>query len=261
MKIQALLSLLILSVLITSCSSDQTESKEVIRLSADTTTDVIDPTDTTVTNMLQGNLSFTQLSTYPNKVILTGMAEQRLLPIYKKNSKTSPDNNASRSSYYYEDYSDEFHHFMPGIDLLSGFNLVNVAHYDFKTEKVKLLFNNAVLVKSLYYPSFEQDSLNKKPINRNYFLISAYNEDTNKDTLLTKTDLRRLFYFNATATEQIQIIPSDYSVVRSQYDSMNDVMYIFARHDSNKNGKSEKDESLHVFWISLARPGVAKRMY
>lgn len=150
---------------------------------------------------------------------------------------------------------------MPGIDVQFGYNLVNVAHYNFQTEKVKLLFDHPVLIRSIYYPAFEQDSVNKKPINRNYFLISVYNEDTNGDTLINKKDLRRFIHFNATATEQKPLIPSDYSVERSQFDSMRDAMYIYARLDENKNGKSEPKEPLHVFWFSLASPQPAKRMY
>jgi hypothetical protein len=118
-----------------------------------------------------------------------------------------------------------------------------------------------VLVKSLYYPSFVQDSLYKKPITRNYYLVSAYDVDTNRDTLLNKKDLRRFYYFNATCSEKIQLLPPDYSVVRSEYDPKNDVMYIFARHDDNANGIIDRKEPLHIFWLSLTKPAAAKRLY
>lgn len=260
MLIKSLLTSVVIIAVFSSCSTNNGESKEEIRLSNDSTSDVIDPTDTS--NVLRRSTNFAQLATYPNKVILTGMKDHRLIPIYRKNSTKAPDYSASRrSSYYYEEFGDEHQFFMPGIDLLLGYNLINIAHYNFKTGSTKLLFRNPVLVKSIYYPSFVQDSLDNKPVNRDYFLISAYNEDTNGDTLLTKKDLRRIFCFKAVAAEAVQLIPSDYSVVRSQYDSMNDVMYIFARHDANKNGQSENEEPLHVFWISLPNPAPAKRIY
>jgi hypothetical protein len=247
-----------LLTLFASCSRKSESKEEQVRAETDSAT-----TDTATYNTVKGNLSLSQLATYPNKVVLTGIPEQRLITIYKKHKPNSADTYSSRSSSYYydEENTDEYSHFMPGIDVVFGYNLVNIAHYNFSTQATKLLFDHPVLVKSLYYPAFEQDSVDKKPINRNYYLISVYNEDTSKDTIISKNDLRRFFYFNASATEQVQLIPSDYSVVRSQFDSMNDVMYIYARHDANKNGKSDKEEPLHVFWISLARPEPAKRMY
>ncbi|HEV8512150.1 MAG TPA: hypothetical protein VGQ59_02675 [Cyclobacteriaceae bacterium] len=150
---------------------------------------------------------------------------------------------------------------MPGIDLIYGYNLLNIAHYNLTTEKLNFLFDHPVLVKSLYYPSFVQDSINKKPVSRNYYLVSVYDADTNADTLINKKDLRRLYYYNINCNEKIQLIPPAYSVVRSKYDPMNDVVYIFARQDENNNGKIEKEEPLHIFWFSLKQPAEAKRLY
>jgi hypothetical protein len=255
----SLLACISIVMFFVACSRNREAKEEQIRVETEGQSTA---TDTATLNTIKGDVSLTQLATYPNKVILTGLPGQRLISIYKKHKSNSPDSHNSRSSsYYYDESQDEYAHFMPGIDLLFGYNLVNIAHYDFTTQKTKLLFDHPVLVKSLYYPSFDQDSLNKKPINRNYYLVSVYNEDTSGDTVISKLDLRRFFYINATAIQQLQLIPSDYSVVRSQYDSMNDIMYIFARHDENKNGQSERQEPLHVFWINLAKPETAKRLY
>jgi hypothetical protein len=150
---------------------------------------------------------------------------------------------------------------MPGINLLQGYNLLNLAHYDMKTEKTNLLFEHPVLVKSLYYPSFIQDTLYGEPVNRDYFLVSAYDTDTNQDTLINRHDLRRIYHFNASCTERQLLLPQEYSVIRSQYDPRNDAMFLFAKLDANKNGTIDKQEPLHVFWISLKTPGPAKRMY
>ncbi len=165
------------------------------------------------------------------------------------------------SSDYDGEENERMEHFMPGIDILYGYNLLNIAHYDLKTEKLNFLFSQPALIKTLYYPSFEQDSLDKKPINRNYYLVSVYDQDTNKDTLINKKDLRRIYHVDAGNTAKTQLVPPDYSVVRSQYDSKNDVMYIFASHDADKNGVADKKEPVHIFWISLKTPAVAKRLY
>ncbi len=253
------LSTLVLGAFIAliSCSKPNPDVKEEIRVVADSTAEA----DTT--NSLSGDVSLAQLATYPNKVILTGLKDQRLITIYRKVPyvKETVIETYSGRSYYHEYNSDYEQFFMPGIDLQFGYNLINIAHYNFVTEKMKLLFDHPVLVRSIYYPSFEQDSIDNKPVNRNYFLISVYNEDTNKDTLINKSDLRKFIHVNADASTMLPLLPSDYSVERSQYDAGRDAMYLFARQDTNKNGKTESKEPLHVFWISLAEPKLAKRVY
>ena len=251
----------ILTAAFLSCSSNKGEFKEE-QIS------IIDSEDSTLTdslvNSIQGNSVMGQLATVPNAVILTGLADHRLGTIYKAKKEPSNTGNNSYSKRWseYEGTSSEFvEHYMPGIDILYGYNLLNIAHYDLKSEKLTHFFNTPVLIKTLYYPSFLQDSINKKPINRDYYLLSVYNEDTNKDTLINKKDLRRFFHFDASNTAKTLLIPSDYSVIRSQYDPQNDVMYLFASHDTNKNGTREFKEPIHIFWINLKTPAVAKRLY
>lgn len=220
-----------------------------------------------LSNSIQGNISLNQIATNPNSVILTGLASHRLITIYKSKVKSSvkkETNTYARSSYNYGDSQEENdspEHYMPGIDILVGYNLLNIAHYDLQTEKMSFLFDHPVLIKTLYYPSFVQDSLNKKPINRNYYLVSVYDEDTNKDTLINKKDLRHFYHFDESNSKKTLLIPADYSVLRSQYDAQNDVMYIFARQDANKNGAIESKEEMHIFWISLKEPTAAKKLY
>lgn len=243
-----------------SCSGNK-DTEEQIRYKL---SDIAEERDTT--NSVAGGLELSQINTYPQRVILNGMDQHRLVTIYKyipkKDDRAGYDSYLSRGESWNED---TYEHYMPGIDLLFGYNLLNVAHYDMRSEKLNYLFQRPVLIKSVYYPSYVQDSVGKKPnrqpIVRDYFLISAYDEDTNGDTLLNRYDLRRFYHFNASCDLRTQIIPKDYSVVRSQYDYANDVMYIYARHDDNNNGKSEDTEALHVFWIDLKAPAPAKRMY
>lgn len=212
-------------------------------------------------NSITGNSTMKQIATYPNRVILTGMNDHRLVSIYKTRKKPK-ETLISRFSYD-TDYGGEesYEHFMPGIDILYGYNLLNLAHYDLKTEKANYLFARPVLVKTLYYPSFVQDSVDKLPVSRNYYLVSVYDEDTNKDTLINKRDLRRFYYFDASGAGRIQLVPPDHSVIRSQYDPKNDIMYVFAREDENKNGAQDEAEAIHIFWFSLKAPDKAKLLY
>lgn len=226
------------------------------------------PEDTSANlNSVQGNVGFNQIATRPNYVLLTGLPDHRLVTVYKykekQNYAANTYSSSSYSDYNYdsEDWEERPRNFMPGIEVLYGYNLLNVAHYDLKTEKLNFLFKKPALIKTLYYPSFIQDSIDKQPVIRNYYLVSAYDEDTNKDTLINKKDLRRFFHFNTDCTIKTQLIPKDYSVLRSQYDVKNDVMYLFAIHDTNKNGIGENKEPIHVFWMDMKNPVLAKRMY
>ncbi len=262
MRLLLLPAYLFLTTLLVSCWSEKKEQKEEqIRIND---TEISEAGTDSLLNSVQGNSSMQQLPTVPNAVILTGLPEHRLVTVYKEKPEPKAERKSEYSSYssdYGGEESDRMEHFMPGIDILYGYNLLNIAHYDLKTEKLKYLFNKPALIKTLYYPSFVQDSLDKKPITRNYYMVSVYDQDTNKDTLINKKDLRRLYLFDASSEVKTQLVPSDYSVVRSQYDSKNDVMYIFARKDMNNNGTADKKEPMHIFWILLKTPAPAKRLY
>lgn len=246
------------SVFVQSCDRRNDGAKEEqVALSPEDETSINDSLGNQLTNRMLMN----DTSTYPNRVILTGLAQHRLVSIYKR---IKHKDNRSGSFYSSSEggYSEENNeHFMPGIDVLYGFNLVNISHYDFQTEKQNLLFKRPVLIKSLYYPSFVQDSIDNKPVNRDFYLVSVYDEDTNKDTLLNRKDLRHFYWFDASGAQSLSLLPPDFSVLRSDYDPSNDVMYLFAKQDKNKNGMVESNEPIHLFWISLKRPEKAKVVY
>lgn len=264
MKIKQSISWTLASILfllaVVSCKSkkktiDQTEQINM----SDSSNAELFASDST-RKSIKGNASFKEIITQPNAVVLTGTPDYRLVSIYKINE--SPTSN-TQSEYYSddEDQNEKQKHFMPGIDILYGYYLLNIGHYGMKTGKLSYLFDHPVLVKTLYYPSFEQDSLGKKPISRDYYMVSVFDEDSNKDGFINNKDLRRLYYVNRDNTTKIQLIPSDYSVIRSQYDSQNDAMYVFASKDENKDGSRNKKEPIHVFWIDLKSPVAAKPLY
>ncbi len=260
-KLTVLNLVIILSL---SCSSKRTDIKDE-QIVAINSVEEENNSDSTL-NSISGNAAMSQIATVPNNIILTGLINHRLVSIYKQHQQgntTIVDDIRQKVSYSEYEGSDnmEYTHYMPGIDILSGYKLLNISHYDFITEKQNLFFNKPVLIKTLYYPAFEQDSINKIPVNRNYYLVSVYDVDTNKDTVINKKDLRHFYHFEETATIKTSLLPLDYSVIRSQYDYGKDIMYLYAKQDINKNGIIDKNEPLHIFWIELKNPQKAKRLY
>jgi hypothetical protein len=153
------------------------------------------------------------------------------------------------------------HHFMPGLSIVYGYNMVNVSHYDSETQSQKNFFEKPVLIKNLYYPSFSKDTLNYKPVDRDYYMVSVYDEDTNKDGFINVRDLRRFYLLDTHGENKKPLVPVSYSVFKSEYDPANDFMYVFAKQDENEDGKADELEAIHVFWIDLTNPERAGRVY
>ncbi len=203
-----------------------------------------------------------KLETKPRNVLLTKNRNHRLTPIYKvnynkKTGKPFTGSNAYHSSYGEYGDNDENnwnHHFMPGFEAIYGYNFVNISHFNNATKEENLFFEKPVLVKTFYYPAFSKDTLNNEPIERDFYMVSTYDEDTNGDGYINVRDLRRLYHFDLDAKQKTLLIPKNYSVMSSEYDPENDYMYIFARIDKNENGKMEYKEATHIFWIDLKDP-------
>jgi hypothetical protein len=257
------LSTFLLILLLLSACRDKTEYKEFkeeIRLNNEQ-----NASPDSLWNAVSGDITMQQIASFPSRVILTGLPQHRLVNIYRSIIRKIETDKGPK--YEYRDYGyshggeDSYSHYMPGIDILYGYNLLNISHYDLKSNKSNFLFDHPVLVKTLYYPSEEPDSVDSKPINRNFYLVSVYDEDTNKDSIINSKDLRRFYHFDSSGTVKTQLIPPAYSAVHSQYDPQNDVMYIFTKHDKNKNGKRENEEPIHIFWFSLKAPEPAKLLY
>ncbi len=210
-----------------------------------------------------------KFDTRPSSVLLTGNSNVRLTTIYRVNYNKNNTKSFIGSNNFYSKYEDNEikngnnwnNHIMPGFEAVTGYNLVNVSHFDIKENKTNYFFEKPVLIKTLYYPTLLNDTLNFKPISRNYFMISAYNEDTNKDGFINQSDLRRLFLFNIKGEKVKLLIPENYSVIKSEYDLAKDFMYVFAQLDTNSNGKQDEGESTHVFWIDLNEPSKSGRQY
>ena len=210
-----------------------------------------------------------QINTRPSSVLLTGVSNVRLTTVYKvnvnkKNKATFIGSNSSHYSYEEKEGNtgnNWNHNLMPGLEAVYGYNMVNISHYDINENKQKSFFEKPVLVKTLYYPAFSKDTLNHKPINRDYFIVSVYNDDTNKDRFINLKDLRRLYLFNIHGERQKALIPENYSVFKSDYDADNDFMYVFAQLDSNNNGRPDEGEPVHIFWIDLKEPSKTGRQY
>jgi hypothetical protein len=218
-------------------------------------------TSTTETQNIEGiSKDSTNFYTQPRSIVRIADANIRLATIYKVN--VNKDNGSSfvgSDDYVYsqqpvpqgDNWNDNA---MPGLSGVRGYNLCNVAHYNIKNNTRKYFFERPVLIKTLYYPAISKDTLNGAPIKRSYFLVSLYDDDTNKDGLLNAKDLRRFYLYNIDADKQKQLIPPDYSVFKSEYDPDNDFMFVFARLDKNKNGQIDDLEPASIFWINLNDP-------
>ncbi|MBI1307034.1 MAG: hypothetical protein GC181_10570 [Bacteroidetes bacterium] len=215
-------------------------------------------------------LDSNKFKTRPSEVLLTGIQNIRITPIYKvnynKKSKTTfIGSNEFYSSYYEdEDASDgEFfsHHIIPGFEIAYGYNMVNISHFNLNADLPHHWFNESVLIKNIYYPSFGVDTLNYQPVHRDYFMISVYDEDSNHDRFVNLKDLRRFYLFDSNGNKIHNLIPKEYSVFKCKYDPANDYMYVSANLDENKNGQIDSAEPEHMFWINLKNPELSGRLY
>lgn len=201
------------------------------------------------------------METQPKNVLLTKNPNHRLVPIYKVNYDKNTNAPFIGSNNYHttwDENSDDGNNWngnlMPGFSAMTGYNLVNLSHYNNLEKTQNSFFDKPVLIKTLYYPAYSKDTLNNAPIKRDYYMVSVYDEDTNRDGYINLKDLRRLYHFDINGTMQQALIPDNYSVLSSEYDADNDFMYVFAKLDENKNGQMEQGEATHIFWIDLKNP-------
>ena len=84
---------------------------------------------------------------------------------------------------------------MAGFETIYGDEMVNVSLFDVEKQEQKLFFEKPVLIENVYYPSATRDTLQNKNVNRNFYMISCYDEDTDKDGYYTP----RWFYVGFTS--------------------------------------------------------------
>ena len=249
---RTLINIALLTVVLASCGEKQIEKKgfQVSEITED-------ENGQRIVGIKDDSLTF---ETRPRNVLLTAHADHRLTPIYKvnyhpKTKQAFTGSNAYHSNWKEYDKGNNWHqNFMPGFKALYGYNLVNVAHTNKESQVRNNLFKSPVLIKTLYFPANTKDTLNFEPIKRNYYMVSVYDDDTNKDGFINVKDLRRFYYFDINGTGKTRLIPKDYSVMNSEYDEANDYMYIFAKLDENLNGQMESTEPIHIFWLDLKNP-------
>ena len=263
MKYLQKISILILAIFIISCSNNEEKLEEKgFQVNYDSESVETDQTE----GLNKDSLKF---DTRPGDVLLTGIPNIRLTTIFKVNinkEKKTTFTGSNSFHYQYEDYEEDTgnnwnNHLMPGFEAVYGYNMVNVSHYDFNESRKKSFFEKPVLIKNLYYPAYSSDTLNFNPVSRDFFIVSVYNDDTNKDGFVNLKDLRRLYLFNIHGERQKALIPENYSVFRSEYDPVNDYMFVFAQLDINENGRRDESEPVHIFWIDLKDPNRSGQLY
>jgi hypothetical protein len=259
MKHTKIIFIATLITIFASCSNNKLEEKG---FPVNTTTET-DETEK-VEGISKDSIKFT---TRPSNVLLTGISNVRLTTVYKVNLNKRDGTTfiGSNNNLYNETEmaigNNWNGNLIPGLEGVYGYNLVNVSHYDINTKKQKYFFEKPVLIKTIYYPSFSKDTLNYKMVKRNYFLISVFNDDTNNDGFINQKDLRRFYLYDSNGEKQHQLVPENYSVFKSEYDSDNDFMFVFARLDLNKNGQIDDDEPINIFWVDLKDPTKTGQQY
>ena len=248
-----ILTVLIIGLLL-SCSNNSKNEKKGFQVSEIS----VDENGQKIVGL---NIDSLILETSPRNVLLTNNPEHRITPIYKINYGEKTKKRFTGFNNFHTVWHDEYNignnwnnNFMPGFEAVYGYNFVNVSHYNNTTNTENKLFEKPVLIKTLYYPTFSKDTLNFEPVQRKFYMVSVYDEDTNKDGYINVKDLRRFYYFNINGKHKKELIPKNYSVISSEYDSANDYMYVFAKSDKNNNGKMEQDEPTDIFWIDLNNP-------
>ena len=224
-----------------------------------------DNDENTADGISRDSLSF---KTRPSSILLTGIPQYRLATIYKVNYNKDSTTFIGSNAYHfnYDDMGKETgnqwnYNYLPGFEAVYGYNMVNVSHCDTGIQTQKNFFERPVLMRTLYYPAFSKDTLNYQPVNRNYYMASVHEEDTNKDGFINVKDLRRFYYFDINAKTKKPLVPPNYSVFQSEYDPANDFMYVFAKLDENRNGQGDDAEAVHIFWIDLKNPERTGRQY
>ncbi|MCD8529170.1 MAG: hypothetical protein LRY27_04260, partial [Chitinophagales bacterium] len=142
----------------------------------------------------------------PTDVILTHHNEHRLLTIHKINYSKDKKSSYTASNSRYYNYADAengvnnwHYNYLPGLEAMYSYNLIGLLHFNTKTNETRPFFNKPVLINSVYYPAIEVDTLNRKLVERNYYMVSVYDEDTNQDSVVNMKDLRHFYLFDLNA--------------------------------------------------------------
>ncbi len=231
------------------------------------------------TSEFEAEIDYSSFPLKPKSVLVTDNPKYRLVTIYKEkvyNNRTRIDFSTGEEYPSRWIDGDYFHNgryrrydscnvlngnFMPGLSAVWDNKMYNVAVLDTADFKAKNLFASNALINTLYFPGSETDTLNCECIDRNYYLVSVFDTDTNNDTVIDRRDLRKLYAFDEDGTNQRLLIPANYSVLRSAYDRRIDHMYVYARKDENNDGYMNPNETEHVFAIDLKNPQMGKRVY
>ncbi len=255
MQMNKLIPILTMVFLTLSCSKDKKFESKGFAVSEVTE----DEEGKQVNGLKTDTLKF---ETRPRNVLLTGNPNHRLTPIYKVNYTKKTKKPFTGSNSFHANWSERGesdgnqwnNNYMPGFEAVYGYNFVNVSHYNHETKTENRFFKKPVLIKTMYYPASSKDTLNYQPVRRKFHMISVYDEDTNKDGFINVKDLRRFYYFDINGENKKPLVPQNFSVMSSEYDHINDHMYVFAKLDQNKNGKIENKEEVQIFWVDLNNP-------
>ena len=127
--------------------------------------------------------------------------------------------------------------------------------FETRPRNVLLTFNSEHRLTPIYKVNYDKKNNESFTGSNEYHssLVDEY-EKGNKDGFINVKDLRRFYFFDINGMNKKLLIPKNYSVMSSEYDSANDLMYVFAKLDKNQNGQMESDEPTDIYWIDLTNP-------
>ncbi len=158
---------------------------------------------------------------------------------------------------YHEDLErgDNWHsHIIPGFSAAHGFNLLGLGLICVDSNVKRNFFEKPVLIRTVYYPAVDQDTVRGKAVKRNYYMISVYDEDTNRDSVVNLKDIRHFYLFNEAGHRIKAIVPQNSSVSHAKYDPANDYLFVYTQLDKNANGQIEETDPTQLYWIDLKNP-------
>jgi hypothetical protein len=207
------------------------------------------------------DLHLKNIDSRPSNILLTAYPNIRITPVFKVLKNKYDDGTHTGTPNFHYSYSGDGsngnnwnNNLIPGFKAVFGYNMVNVSYHDIIRKKQKLLFEQPVLINTIYYPTDTRDTLMGKPVLRKHIIVSVYDMDTNKDSFINDKDLRHIYLYDLTGNKISTLVPENLNIFKSEYDLTNDYLFVFAKKDTNSNGKSEEQEPVQIYWISLSNP-------
>lgn len=129
-------------------------------------------------------------------------------------------------------------------------NLTNLIFEEPNTEKPQRKLTDKVLniTTIKYLRTFA------KKISRHYILYNLQDKDTNRDGVLDNKDIETLYLSNLDGTDFRKITPENQNLNAIQLEPWYNRLYFITIEDSNKDGKFDRRDKYHYFYVNFTNP-------